>query len=166
MDQSATPIKRSKALVEYSREHHFGLLLIWKIREGLKKNIELKRITNYLIWFFNQEIELHFKDEEVSLFEKLPLDDTLRKQAFDEHNQIYQLIVNLQKDSENVLLLKEFADSLESHIRFEERILFNHIEKYLTDKELKHLEMSHRKSEKNIDEKWEDWFWDIKKNKN
>ena len=32
--------KRHKALQNLSREHHHGLLLSWKIRTGLNKNIE------------------------------------------------------------------------------------------------------------------------------
>ena len=31
-----TPIKRHDALKHFSRDHHFGLLLVWKIREGVK----------------------------------------------------------------------------------------------------------------------------------
>lgn len=33
------PIKRNAAIVEFSKDHHFALLLVWKIREGLKKSI-------------------------------------------------------------------------------------------------------------------------------
>ena len=34
------PLKRHAGLVELSRDHHHGLLLSWKIRQGLKKEIE------------------------------------------------------------------------------------------------------------------------------
>lgn len=42
------PIKRHTALKPLSREHHHGLLLSWKIREGLKRNIEIPRIKKYI----------------------------------------------------------------------------------------------------------------------
>ena len=34
-----TPIKRTSSLISYSKEHHFGLLLVWKIRQGIKREI-------------------------------------------------------------------------------------------------------------------------------
>ena len=52
MKDSTTPIKRSQALIQFSREHHFGLLLVWKMRQGLKENIEPIRISDYTIFIF------------------------------------------------------------------------------------------------------------------
>ncbi len=76
-----------------------------------------------------------------------------------EHEKIYSLIDGIQKDNENIKLLKEFADTLESHIRFEERILFNHLQQHLSEEELKKLEESHSKREGDVDDKWDDHFW-------
>ncbi len=159
MNNLTTPIKRSQALIQFSREHHFGLLLVWKIREGFKKNIESERIGNYTIFFFENELTQHFKEEEKDLFSKLSADDLLRKQAFAEHERIYSLISRIEKDKENINLLKEFADTLESHIRFEERTLFNHLQQHLSAGELKELEDSNSKREGDADDKWDDHFW-------
>ena len=159
MNDSKTPIKRSEALIQFSREHHFGLLLVWKIREGLKKNIEPMRISNYTIFFFENELTEHFKEEEKDLFVKLPVDDPLRKQAFEEHEHIYKLVAGLQKGPVNTILLTEFADALDSHIRFEERTLFNHLQQHLSAEELQYLEDSHSKREGDVDDKWDDHFW-------
>lgn len=162
MNDSTTPIKRSQALIQFSREHHFGLLLVWKIRQGLRENIAPLRISDYTIYFFENELTEHFKEEEKNLFVKLPADDSLRGQAFAEHEKIYSLIDSIQKEKENISLLKEFADTLESHIRFEERILFNHLQKLLSGDELKKLEEGHSKREGDVDDKWDDHFWVIK----
>lgn len=159
MKDSTTPIKRSEALIQFSREHHFGLLLVWKIRQGFKKNIEPVRISDYTNFFFENELSEHFQEEEKDLFVKLPVDDPLRRQAFEEHKHIYKLVADIQKDSLNTKLLTEFADSLENHIRFEERILFNHLQQHLSEKELKKLEESHSKREDDVDDKWDDHFW-------
>jgi hypothetical protein len=43
-----TPIKRTSSLISYSKEHHFGLLLVWKIRQGIKREIITERIANYI----------------------------------------------------------------------------------------------------------------------
>lgn len=38
------PIKRHPSLQPLSREHHYGLLLSWKIREGFKREVPPERI--------------------------------------------------------------------------------------------------------------------------
>lgn len=159
MKDATTPINRSQALVQFSREHHFGLLLVWKIRQGLKNNFEPGRISSYLLFFFENELTGHFNEEEKDLFVKLPADDLLRQQAFAEHEKIYSLIGSIQEDNKNINLLKEFADTLESHIRFEERTLFNHLQQHLSEEDLRKLEESHSKREGDVDDKWDDHFW-------
>ena len=159
MKDETSPIKRSQALIQFSREHHFGLLLVWKIRQGLKNNIEPGRISKYSIFFFDGELTEHFKEEEKNLFVKLPVDDPLRAKAFEEHEHIYKLVAELRKDSLNTTLLTKFADALDSHIRFEERTLFNNLQQHLSEQELKKLEEEHSKREGDIDDKWDDHFW-------
>lgn len=160
MKDSTSPIKRSPALIQFSREHHFGLLLGWKIRDGIKKNIPTERINAYTIFFFENELAKHFKEEEKDLFVKLPVDDNLRKRAFDEHAHIYQLIDELKENKQDKNLLLNFADVLDNHIRFEERILFNHIQQLLSAETLKLLEENHSKRKSDADDKWDDHFWE------
>ena len=50
--KNQAPIKRHQAIVSFSKDHHFGLLLVWKIRQGLKKSIDPVRISNYVLFFF------------------------------------------------------------------------------------------------------------------
>ncbi|MDZ4668379.1 MAG: hemerythrin domain-containing protein [bacterium] len=156
---STSPIKRSKALVQFSREHHFGLLLVWKIRQGLKNNIALERISNYTLFSYDNELAAHFKEEEKDLFVKLPAQDELRKQAFAEHEQIYKLVASIREEKTSSNLLSTFADSLDKHIRFEERILFNHLQKNLSIEEIKKLEENHSARDEKVDDQWEDQFW-------
>ncbi|HQW83091.1 MAG TPA: hemerythrin domain-containing protein [Ferruginibacter sp.] len=160
MKDSTAPIKRSPALIQFSREHHYGLLLVWKIRQGLKKDISPDRINAYTLFFFEKELTEHFKEEEKDLFVKLPVEDKLRIRAFEEHAHIYSLVSQLRENTTNSNLLKEFADALDDHIRFEERILFNHIQKLLPEAELKRLEQSHSKRDGDIDDRWNDHFWE------
>ena len=160
MKNSTSPIKRSPALIQFSREHHFGLLLGWKIRHGIKKNISTERINAYTIFFFENELAKHFKEEEKDLFVKLPVDDNLRKQAFDEHAYIYRLVDELRENKTDKNLLLKFANVLDSHIRFEERTLFNHIQQLLSNEALKQLEDSHSKRKSDVDDKWDDHFWE------
>jgi hypothetical protein len=140
-------------------DHHFALLLVWKIRQGMKRNIEPERISAYVISFFESEIVDHFSSEEKDLFSKLSFDDPFRKRALLEHETIYGLVNRIKMDSHNTIVLCEFADSLEGHIRFEERILFNHLQSVLPDKEFTRLldEQSQGKCE--FDKSWKDQFW-------
>ena len=157
------PLKRHQAIVSFSKDHHFGLLLVWKIRQGLSKGVNPERISNYAAFFFKEDLEKHFKEEEQLLFSKLAVDDVLRKRAEADHLAIYTLVANLEKKKDDAILLNQLADLLEKHIRFEERELFNHLQKAISATELELIEARISNNSKAIDEKWEDVFWEIKK---
>ena len=156
------PIKRHQALVSFSKEHHFGLLLVWKIRQGLANAVSAERISRYVLFFFNEDLKIHFREEEELLFSKLPASDTLRIQAEEEHKEIYRLIAVITQTANDEKLLRQFADTLDKHIRFEERTLFNHLQTHVTPEELE--EISKRFSNSvDLDSKWDDVFWLRKK---
>lgn len=164
--KSNPPIKRHPSMVSFSKDHHFGLLLVWKIREGFKKSVEANRISNYVEYFFEEDLSQHFNDEEKLLFSQLPADDEMRKRAEGEHVAIYSLVKKITINKDDSVLLNQLADELEKHIRFEERELFNHIQEILEP--ALHEEIAKRLSanSKAIDEKWDDHFWMDKKKKN
>lgn len=123
------PLKRSEALQSFSREHHHGLLLCWKINAGIKKGIEAERILNYARWFYDNHLVSHFKAEEKDLFPLLGNNDPLIRQALSEHRILIKLFTaeGDATDSINMIPLV-----LENHIRFEERILFPKIQRKAT----------------------------------
>jgi hemerythrin-like domain-containing protein len=153
------PIKRHEALISFSKDHHFGLLLVWKIRQGLKMDVAPERISNYAIFFFETDLREHFEKEEETLFSKLEPNDTLRKQAYREHTQIQSLVGQISQNKSDTVILEKFAETLESHIRFEERILFNHLQNILSEEELIKGAKEHGKHHGNPDDKWSDHFW-------
>ena len=159
--ETKKPIKRNVAMVEFSKDHHFALLLVWKIREGLKKSIDPSRIIKYVIHFFEVDLFQHFADEESILFCQLPADNPLRLQAEYEHKTIRQLIENLKTNSSDGVQIALFANTLEKHIRFEERELFNYIQSTLTEEKLGELASTMSSREHNADISWEDMFWKI-----
>ncbi|GAA3575326.1 hypothetical protein [Snuella lapsa] len=75
------PLKRHKALQPLSREHHHGLLLSWKIRSGLSRNIPVERIKIYTDWFFETHLIPHFEMEEKYIFPILNENYPLIKRA-------------------------------------------------------------------------------------
>ena len=151
------PIKRSPALISFSKDHHFALLLIWKIKEGLKRNIETERIGRYVRNFFETDLQQHFKLEEELMFQKLPADNKMRIRAENEHKYLYRLIEQLQKQIDKDSLLN-FAGTLEKHIRFEERELFNFLQEELSESDLEEISRSH-KMQHEPEDAWNDTFW-------
>jgi hemerythrin-like domain-containing protein len=159
-----TPLKRSKNLVWLSRDHHEGLLIVWKIRQGIRYETSISRISDYIVVVFSKELEPHFLEEENLLFTNLAEDDTLRLTAEQHHAALREKIKELKTDTEiNVQHFHSFADLLEVHIRFEERILFPHLERAIKEEELEIvgslLEADHQKKKAFS---WHDQFW-IKK---
>ncbi len=157
-----TPLKRHQAIVSFSRDHHFGLLLVWKIRQGLGKAIGVERISNYVLFFFNNDLEKHFKEEEQLLFCKLPAEDLLRKRAEADHQAIYMLMASIAQKKNDISLLHQLANDLEKHIRFEERELFNHLQETISTEDLEEIAKRFSNSNKTIEDKWKDVFWETK----
>ncbi len=160
--KNQAPIKRHPALVSFSRDHHFGLLLVWKIRQGLKNNISGERISDYVLYFFKEDLEKHFAEEEELLFSHLSIDDSMRKKAEEEHKEIYKLVETIGNNKKDVDLVNKLADKLDQHIRFEERDFFNHLQKKISSAELEKIANRLTNSSKEIDDNWKDVFWEIK----
>ncbi|MDI1233139.1 MAG: hemerythrin domain-containing protein [bacterium] len=152
---NAKPIKRNTLFHPLSREHHHALLLCWKIRLGIKKNVEIGRIKRYLDWFYQKYLLPHFKAEELFLFPILGDENKLIKKALSEHQSIKILF------KENTVSIKHFTQiekELHSHIRFEERVLFNEIQRIATLKQLEAMYIGH--SEEKFCENLSDPFWE------
>lgn len=147
-------IKRSKALLPVSRDHHHGLLLCWKIRTGFTKGIEIERIKRYTDWFLETHLVPHFNLEEKYIFPILGNKNELVKKALSEHLTLIRLFNN---DREIEKSLKMIEVALEQHIRFEERVLFNEIQLVATKEQLKII--SESLDEVNVQGNTSDEFW-------
>lgn len=123
------PIKRSAVLQPLSREHHHVLLLAWKIRKGLEIGIEPSRMKVYIQWLDKKYLQPHVDFEERFIYPLLPAENEPIVQARAEHQQLRYYLDHLGED-EAVYL--DLANLLEQHIRFEERVLFNQIQKIIT----------------------------------
>ncbi|HEY9185860.1 MAG TPA: hemerythrin domain-containing protein [Salegentibacter sp.] len=134
------PIKRHKAIQPLSREHHQGLLLCWKIGKGFEKDIEPERMMNYLAWFWENHLKLHFEIEEKYVFPVLGENHELVEQALEEHEHLKYLFQVKEGLADN---LKTVRRDLEAHIRFEERILFNEVQKIASEEDFQKLKEHH-----------------------
>ena len=153
------PIKRSKPLVELSREHHHGLLLCWKIRQGIQKSIEPERICRYVTFFYHNELVPHFEEEEKQLFALLADGHQLKERALAQHREIREMANVLATNPDNEILEK-FAKALDDHIRFEERTLFNYMQETIPADKLESVVTTHETSCRVKEEEWQDTFWE------
>ena len=154
------PIKRSPALVHFSKDHHFALLLIWKIRQGLRFAIQPERVNDYIIFFFENYLEEHFKEEEELLFVHLDKNSESAKRAVKDHKVLRETAEKIKSDPKNKSLTTDFTDQLEKHIRFEERELFIELQNTLSESELNNIaeKMETLHPDKKEDN-WKDIFW-------
>lgn len=152
----ALPIKRIDALQPLSHDHHHGLLLSWKIRTGFKKGIDPARIKKYADWVFTEQLLPHFEIEEEYVFPVLGEHNDLAKRALAEHRKLKRLFLSKIDIAKNLVLIEE---KLESHIRFEERVLFNEVQQVASTEELNRIASVHTPSAGLADEKWKDEFW-------
>ena len=147
------PIKRHTSLQPVSREHHHGLLLSWKIRQGFSFGIAPERMKKYTDWFWEHHLQAHFEFEENYIFPILDKEHPLIKRVLGEHHRLKRLFVATDEIESNLSLIEK---ELVAHIRFEERILFQEIEVVATAEQLKRIEQEHSKP---IVEDWNDEFW-------
>lgn len=149
------PIKRNIALQPISHDHHFGLLVCWKIKTGLSKEVELARIKKFCDFFYKTHLNNHFIAEEKYIFPVLGDDDELIKRAMKEHHLLRKLFEDKNVDVQNITLIEKH---LEEHIRFEERELFSKIEAVATEAQLQVIGNIKSEDIKAL-ESWKDEFW-------
>ncbi len=147
------PIKRHQALQAFSKEHHHGLLLSWKIQQGLKLETDPGRIWKYIDWFWENHLSEHFEMEEQLLFPILPGENPLVKKAVAQHRRLRRLFESAPKTART---LNSIDEELEQHIRFEERVLFNEIQLAAIPEQLKRIEEIHQFQ---APHEWKDEFW-------
>lgn len=149
-------MKRNENIIPLSHDHHFGLLCCWKIRQGLKKEVELSRIQKYVDYFWNNHLKEHFKEEDDILFPYL--EDEFSTRVAKEHQDLEHLFSEIYENP-SIQNFEAFANLLDDHIRFEERQWFPHLEKNLTNTQL--LEIGKALAEVHSDEQdlFEDEFW-------
>lgn len=149
-------MKRNKNLVPLSREHHYGLLCVWKIREGVKKNIEYWRIKNYINFFWENHLQHHFHTEDIVLPEVQ--DNSLTIQMEKEHRNLEKQIKILNSVRDYNTLL-DFADALNHHIRFEERVVFPYYEEMLSEEKLAEVGKKNQGDKTGFIDTYSDEFW-------
>lgn len=159
--QKVKPLKRHPALIPLSKDHHFGLLLCWKIRMGIRKEVAPERIAKYVTYFYKHHLKIHFQEEEIYVFSLVDEKDENRKKAERQHRKIQRLVQRLSMYPEKLkITLGQIEEEVEAHIRFEERAFFPYIQNQLEESELEKLQKKLEAIHEDTSENWEDRFWE------
>lgn len=121
-------VLRDKNLVPLSRQHQHALALCVRInRAHLGSPPELRAWQSEIQQHFDQEIRYHFDAEEKYLFpvaHQFPELSSLVKELLAEHAKLRDYFARATRCELDSAGLRTFAETLSSHIRKEERQLF------------------------------------------
>ncbi len=114
-------------------------------------------MISYVKYFWDHHFATHFKEEEEFLFSQIQ-DDVVQK-ALDDHQKIKisvdKIGVSGMESEDDVLL--ELADTVDDHIRFEERVLFPHLQEKLSEEQLELI--GEQIVDEPLNDNYEDEFW-------
>jgi hemerythrin-like domain-containing protein len=136
-------MRRDKNLIPLSRQHQHALALCVRIDRAIQAHdADLEAWQPEIQQIYEQEIAIHFAAEEKELFaaaERLPELSTLVAELRSEHIRLRQLfgLAAARKMNENDL--RNFAQELSTHIRKEERQLFEGMQRLMCPEELTSL---------------------------
>ncbi len=147
------------ALVPLSQDHHHGLMLVLKIKKGIRYGVAPRRMSAYLMHEFQEALVPHFRDEEEGVFRWLSETDPVLVRALEEHRRMETLVENIRERGENLSLLQMFIEVLEAHIRFEERVLFPLVQEQFPDRLNDMASDVPAAASCHSDAGWPDHFW-------
>jgi hemerythrin-like domain-containing protein len=137
--------KRHPSLILLSQDHHHGLALALRLRQGdtallndgwtHDRGEQAKRVQH----FYESELRPHFKAEEEVLFpilqQQLPSSSALVETLLGQHREMEQLVrdIAVARDEIRDRSLVTLGMVLEKHIRSEERELFELMQNHLPE---------------------------------
>ena len=137
---------RDKNLVPLSRQHQHALALCVRInRAPLSTPRELDAWQAEVQQHFEQEIQYHFAAEEAALFpaaRRFPELKSLVDELVADHAQLRSSFTNAANRTLNREALRQLAELLSTHIRKEERQLFEGMQKQMPPEELQKIGVS------------------------
>ena len=145
------PLKRHPALVPLSREHHHALLLARGLRRGASSHLratlptEPAALAAHVAAFYDTTLAPHFRAEELVLAAARESGTELSAVCGEieaEHERLREMASALRSQMEPTAqldLLDHFGALLESHVRTEERSLYEGVQESLDEAALRAL---------------------------
>ena len=131
-------MQRDPSLRNLSSDHHAGLVIARRARKAADQDVQAQTVAWESIQeIFRNELEPHFQREEQGLLPALRAagEVVLVERTLQEHHSMRSLIAQNRPNN-----LAPFAEALKSHIRFEEKELFETAQKVLGPKVLADLD--------------------------
>jgi hemerythrin-like domain-containing protein len=145
-------MKRSSALASLSRDHQHALEAALRLRRAEQESVNAA--IRHFQAFFETEGRRHFEIEERCLVPALPADDPEWAAAvgrmLDDHHVVREAAGEFATTEDRVASARSLGDRLHEHVRFEERVLFQILERRLTADELDRLAMSMAEAERQL----------------
>lgn len=155
-------MKRNQNLETLSWEHHDGLVVAFRLQQGVKKGIDSKILSNYILNIWEHALQHHFWQEEEIIGSNLKENSEGKKmlsQMLEEHHKITNLIKELKQNKDDYSNILKFAEMLNKHIRFEERKLFPLVENLVPKNELAGIGTFLHENHQSGNKDWEPRFW-------
>lgn len=148
-------LSRNEFLKLYSEAHDVGFSFCQKIRLGIKKGVELKRVKTFADWFYQNELLPHFKMEEQMIESVLGKSNELVVKTLAKHRRLKRLFT---QPNELLKQLNFIEEELEGSIRFENMKIIAELEKYggVLDEFIQKIKLE---SELKPHVTWKDEFW-------
>ena len=141
-------MKRHPALIPLSHDHHDALVVAQALILGQSPAprsdwpTDRRTQVNRVIAFFTHTLRSHFEVEEAHLFPTvlahLPGEADLVAQLLDEHDAIRAQVRELERDPTTALTVRlpALGRLLEAHVRREERVLFETMQREMQPDDL------------------------------
>lgn len=149
-------------MASLSIEHQEGLLFVTHLKEGLNNRTEISRLAKYVGWFWRHHIRPHFFQEEKILIPQLAAGHILAIKLQDDHHEIRELMIAIDHEVER-FDLSSLAGFIESHIRWEESVFFDYLEKNLPAVALENISEKIKEHPVHCEVSWDDKFWKTNK---
>jgi hemerythrin-like domain-containing protein len=137
-------MKRYPELQPLSRQHHNELMACLLLKKGIQKKTGITVLQDFLRQFWQNDLQPHIKEEENSLIPLLQSNQKLRMYASVIHGS-HELIERIYERNKSQLAsyrnLELFINTLEQHILFEERVVFEEAQRNLPQHALKQLQV-------------------------
>ena len=137
-----SPIERHEALTPFSLDHYTGLVQAQHLSKAAESDaVARRKAIAEFVDAWDTEIAAHFADEERLLAELAG--DADRQRLLDEHQRLTNLAEQargLRRQSDpDAQVVRRIGQTLDRHIRWEERELFVRLQDRLTDEQLAEL---------------------------
>jgi iron-sulfur cluster repair protein YtfE (RIC family) len=130
---------RAESLQPLSRQHKAALMTCLLIRKGVSRQAPVAVMTDFFLHSWEKEIAPHMVEEEnklIPLLNQFDQGKPFAQTILRDHELIRNSMEHLRMENVNTRLLADLADMLEQHVRYEERIVFQSMQKFIPPRSL------------------------------